>query len=140
MGNSMSELSPRDKFELARAYKDAATKLAGFDDRLKDELQQAEAEDREPLPIEPLTAIPGYLLVYAIDQVKGDPAPELREIMKAQRRAGSLHPNRSLKNPELNQNLPSHHLKMILDAAGFGPKTEPKPAPTEEDNGPQVQG
>jgi len=119
------ELTPRDEFDLRRAYADCAAKVAALDGRIRDELKQAEAEDREPIPIQPLTEIPGRLVVYAIDQIGGDVPPELSEIIKVQRRSCALHAKSKVV-------LHSDQLKMILDAAGFAPK--------EQVNGPQVQG
>lgn len=107
------QLTPRDEFDLKRAYADAAQKVAALPDRLKDEFQQAEAESREPLPIQPHTEIPGRLVVYAIDQIKGEPSKELSEIIGVQRRSCALH-------AKSNVILCSDQLKMILDAAGLG--------------------
>ena len=109
------ELTPRDVFDLAKAYKDAAEKVAALPDRLKDEFQQAEAEQREPVPVQPLTEIPGRLVVYAIDKIEGEQSKELSEIMGVQRRSCALHSNSKVI-------LHSDQLKAILDAAGLAPK------------------
>jgi hypothetical protein len=111
----MASLNPRDEFDLKRAYKDAAEKVAALPDRLKDEFQQAEAENREPLPVEPMTEIPGRLVVYAIDRISGDVPNELSEIIGVQRRSCAQHAKSKVI-------LLSVQLKMILDAAGLGEK------------------
>lgn len=111
----MANLSPRDEFDLKRAYKDAAEKVAALPDRLKDEFQQAEAENREPLPIEPLTEIPGRLVVFAIDRISGEVPKELADVMGVQRKSCAAHAKSKVI-------LLSDQLKMILDAAGLGEK------------------
>ncbi len=115
----MAELTLKEEFELTRAYKDAAAKVAALPNRLKDEFQQAEAENREPFEIQPLTEIPGKLVVYAIDKIKGDVSPELAYIIGVQRRSCSTH----FKSKVL---LLSEQLKMILDAAGLDVKEDAK--------------
>lgn len=110
------QLTPRDEFDLQRAYKDASEKVAALPNRLRDEYQQAEADNREPFDIEPLTEIPGRLVVYAIDQIKGSVPSELTEIMGVQRRSCAQHAKAKVL-------LLSAQLKMILDAAGLGEKS-----------------
>ena len=110
-------LTQRDEFDLSRAYKDAAAKVADLPNRLKDEFQQAEADDREPIEIRPMTEIPGRLVVYAIDQIKGEPSKELAEIMGVQRRSCAAHAKAKVI-------LYSDQLKMVLDAAGLAPAKE----------------
>jgi len=108
-----TELTPKEEFELKRAYNDAAEKVAALPNRLKDEFQQAEAENREPFDVTPLTEIPAKLVVYAIDKISGDVAPELAYILGVQRKSCAQHVKAKVT-------LLSEQLKMILDAAGLG--------------------
>jgi hypothetical protein len=55
------------------------------------------------------------LVVYAIDQIKGEPSKELSEIIGVQRRSCALHAKSKVI-------LHSDQLKAILDAAGIVPK------------------
>ena len=116
------KLTQRDEFDLQRAYRDAAAKVEALPGRLKDEFQQAEAEQRDPIPVQPHTEIPGRLVVYAIDQIKGEQTKELSEIMGVQRRSCALHSNSKVI-------LLSDQLKAILDAAGLAPKEPNAPVP-----------
>lgn len=112
------KLTQRQQFDLARASKDAAAKCEALADRIKDEFQQADAENREPIPIEPLTEIRANLVLHAINQIKGDVSPELSSIIGDQRKScGKLGTLKVL--------LLSEQLKMILDAAGIGGKDAP---------------
>lgn len=112
------QLTPQDEFELKLAVKDAADKVAALPGRLKDEFQQAEAEQRDPVPVQPLTEIPGRLVVYAIDQIKGEVSEELAEVMGVQRRSCAQHAKSKVV-------LHSDQLKMIFDAAGIGKANAP---------------
>ena len=106
-------MTETEKAELRRAYKDAAIKLAALPARLRDEEQQAEADGREPIPIQPLTTIAADLLVKAMQGIAGDMPSDLAEIVGAQSRAcGALGTARVC--------LLSEHVKRILDAAGLG--------------------
>lgn len=113
-------LSEQEKSDIARAYKDAADKAASLPARLKDEAQQAEAENREPYPVQPLTGVAANLVVKAIEEIKGDVSADLSEIIGVQRRSCG-------KLGKVKVYLLSEQLKDILDAAGFGPAPTPPP-------------
>jgi hypothetical protein len=103
-------LSIADKGDLLRSYKDAATKVAALSARIKDESDQADAEGREPVAIQPLTPVKASLLVNAIDSIR-EPG-QLAAIASSQRRACADLGDRTVY-------LLSEHLKALLDAAGI---------------------
>lgn len=105
-------LTEKDKFDLRRAYKDAAAKTAQLAARMRDEYQQAEADNREPIIITPLTALPANLVVAACEAVKECP-DDLRPIVDSQKNACEQLENRIVY-------LLSEQMKAILEAAGFG--------------------
>jgi hypothetical protein len=105
-------LSDTDTRTLKRSHADAAAKVAALPNRIRDEEQQAEAENREPGIIEPLTGISAGLLLKAIEEIEDAPA-DLSEIIGVQRRAC-----RDLGNRQVY--LLSEQLLAILTAAGIG--------------------
>ncbi len=109
-------LDAKEEFQLQRAYRDAAEKVAAIPGRLKAEFALAEAEKREPFDILPLTEIPANLVVHAIENIKGEVPNELSEAIGVQRRSCRLHSG-------TNVLLLSVQLKAILDAAGLGKAT-----------------
>jgi hypothetical protein len=110
-------LNDQDKFEIARAVKEAAIKCNAMPGRLKDEFQQAEAEGREPLPITPLTELRADLVIAAIEAIKEVPA-DIKEIVGVQRKAC-----KDLGDAKVY--LLSSQLLAILNAAGFGESNAP---------------
>lgn len=112
-------MTEQDQRELERAYKDAAAKVAALPARVLDEEQQAEADNRECVPIQPLTRVPAGALVRAIEQIADELPPDVAEIVSSQRRACSQIADWTGTQHVF---LLSKHLKIILDAAGFGPK------------------
>jgi hypothetical protein len=102
----------KEKFEITRAYRDASRKCGELKARQKDEFQQAEAENREPIEITPLTEIRANLLFAVIQSIKEVPT-EISEVVGVQRRASE-----SLGESQLY--LLSNQLLAILLAAGFG--------------------
>jgi hypothetical protein len=125
--NSFTETERRD---VLRAYKDAADKAGELPARLKDEDQQAEADGREPLPIQPLTGSPAPLVLKAIATISGDVSNELADILGVQRRSCAKVGNARVY-------LLSEQLKLILEAAGLG---EPAPAVKAKSKHAEVQG
>lgn len=114
-------LNERDKALLGSAYRDAAKKVADLPGRIKDEDQQAEAEKREPYPIQPLTAVSAELVVKAIEAIKDVPQ-ELGEIVRVQRQSCSKLGNATVY-------LLSEQLAPLLTAAGIGEPATPTPTP-----------
>lgn len=110
-------LNDTEQFTIKRAVREATKKVADMPGRIRDELQQAEAEKREPMPQESYTAIPANLVVAAVDSIKDMP-PDLAEICKGQRRACSELGERTVL-------LYSHQLLAILNAAGYGEPNAP---------------
>lgn len=109
-------LSDLEKLELQRAYKDASKKVAELPQRLKDEFQQAEAEEREPVQLQPLTSIRAVLLVKAMEGIEGDVPKDVAEILGGQRRACK----RLAADKKCEVILHSDQLLLLLDAAGLG--------------------
>lgn len=107
-----NKLTEAERRELQRAYKDAASKVAALPERIKDEEQQAEAEHREPLPIEPLTAISAPLVVKAIATITDNASNELADIIGVQRRTCA-------KVGKTQVYLLSEQVKLLLEAAGI---------------------
>lgn len=105
-------LSDQDKFEIARAYKEAAIKCNAMPGRLKDEFQQAETEGREPLQITPFTEMRANLVIAAIESIKDVPA-DIKDVVGSQRKAC-----KDLGDAKVY--LLSAQLLAILNAAGLG--------------------
>lgn len=112
-------LTDRERLEIERAYKDAAAKVASLPARLRDEEQQAEADKRECVPVQPLTRIAARHVVKATERINGDVPADVAEIVDSQKRACSQIADWPGTHHVF---LLSEHLKLILDAAGFGPK------------------
>lgn len=112
-------ITEQDKREIERAYQDAAAKVAALPARVLDEEQQAEADKRECVPIQPLTRVPAGALVRAIEQITGELPPDVAEIVSSQKRACSQIADWPGTQYVF---LLSEHVKLILEAAGCGPK------------------
>ena len=84
---SASKLSDLDSLFLSRALKDAKEKTDALRNRLKDEFQQADAENREPFPLTPLTGLRADLVLWACDAAAGKANADLAAVIGVQRRA-----------------------------------------------------
>lgn len=118
-----------DQLDLERAYKDASTKVAALPDRLRDEYQQADAEGRKPIPIQPLTPIRADLVIAILGNIQGDPPKDLEHVITAQKRSCALHGKNEVA-------LSSEQLKALMDAANVGQPSAKPPEQKEEANAP----
>lgn len=106
-----------DKLDLERAYRDAQAKAAALPNRLRDEYEQAEAENREPFPVTPLTAIRADLVLHCCEAIKGKASKELAAIVAVQKNACTPHGSDVVY-------LLSEQVAALLSAAGVSVPTK----------------